>query len=180
MPLVLGLIALVFLTACSSTPRTLRLAEQIPHFQADYVPTEGDSMAGPLAELEQRLTDWGIAIGDLPPTVGGVGLSSLPARQILLRPGLPVNARFEVLAHEAGHLLQPVTLGNHEVGQVFAELVGVGIQQYYGSTTAEEVAALYLAQFKHAFGAERYLRRDIDYAVKALTGQVPMPVLRNP
>jgi hypothetical protein len=169
--------ACVLLSACA--PKTLRLAEQINHFAADYQPTPGDSMRAPLEALEKRLADWGVTVGEIPPTFGGIGLASAENRTILLKPGLSVNARFEVLAHEAGHLLQPPTLGDQAVAQLFAELVGVGVQKFYGSQTAELVAARYLAQFKYAFAAEKHLRTDIQYAVEALTGQRPLPAWKE-
>lgn len=172
------LVVTLAVVAVGCTPKTLRMAEQISHFAADYQPTPGDDMAGPLAELEQRLTAWGVTIGDLPPTVGGVGLASARDRSILLRPGLSPNARFEVLAHEAGHLLQSPGVTDL-YAQLFAELVGVGVQRFYGSTTAEKVAARYLASMKHTFPAYQWMKRDIAYAVRCLTGQEPMPQWRD-
>jgi hypothetical protein len=176
-PSLLAILLLPLAVSVNCAPRTLRMAERILALEANYIPTEGDEMAAALDELSGRLTAWGITIVDLPPTMQGVGRASLDARTIWLRPELSPNGRFEVLAHEAGHLLQSPGL-DEPTAQLFAEMVGVGIQQFYGSKTAEDVAARYLAGHKHVFGAYRWLRRDIQYAVLALTGQVPMPTFR--
>jgi hypothetical protein len=157
-----------------AAPKTLRLAERIPALAADYQPTDGNRMAGPLAELEQRLESWGVAIEDMPPDMPGFGRASRQARTIWLRPELSPDARFEVLAHEAGHLFQAPAL-DPQTGQLFAEMVGVGVQKFYGSKTAEDVGAAYLSAFKHLFGSYRWMKRDIEYAVACLTGRQPLP-----
>lgn len=168
---------LLLLGSCvgCGSPRVLRMAEECSHFQAAYTPTPGDDMAGPLRELSQRLTTWGVSITDLPAGAPGFGYANLVERSITLNPSLSVNGRFEVLAHEAGHLFQPPGLQDAATAQLFAELVGVGVQRHYGSTTAERVAAQYLCAYKWTFASEKHLRADIDYAVRALTGQVDMP-----
>lgn len=176
--MLVGVVALLAVSGCG--PRALRLAQDLSHFEATYIPSTGDTMAGPLAELTARLERWGVTLGELPAVFSEVGLTYRADRRILLRVGLSVDARFEVLAHEAGHLLQPPALDDDAVAQLFAELVGVGVQKFYGSRTADRTAAAYLAQFKWTFAMEPYLRRDIDYAVKVLTGQVPLPQWLEP
>jgi hypothetical protein len=167
-------LGLMFFGGCA--PKTLRMAARINHFAASYIPTPGDEMAGPLAELEKRLTGWGITISDLPAMAPYSGIADAQSRTIQLKPGLSVNARFEVLAHEAGHLFQPPALDSgSQVGQLFAEMVGVGVQKFYDSKTAEKVAAPYLAQLKFAFPSYRWMKHDINYAIRCLTGQEPMP-----
>jgi hypothetical protein len=168
----------VGLSACA--PRVLYMAERISHFEATYDETPGDSMAPAFYDLHRRLTDWGVTIGDLPPEAPYAGIAYGQHKTILLKPRMSINAKFEVLAHEAGHLLQPPAIeAGSQVGQLFAELVGVEVQKFYGSTTAEKVAAPYLAQMKYAFPAWRWMKRDIAYAVKALTGQIPLPAWRD-
>jgi hypothetical protein len=173
-----ALLLALLLTGCaSSSARVLQRASEISHFAAGYTPTPGDDMAGPLAELTTRLEAWGVRVEDLPETPGRpmVGLASLEYRVVQIQRGLSVNARFEVLAHEAGHLLQPPGLQDRAVAQLFAELVGVGIGKFYGAKHCEEIAAIYLASFKYVFGAEPHLRRDITYAIEAMTGQRALP-----
>jgi hypothetical protein len=175
---VVALVALCGLSACA--PKTLRMASRISHFAATYEPTPGEEMADALADLQTRLTTWGITLGDLPPTSPNVGVADAHGKTILIRAGLSVNARFEVLAHEAGHLLQPPSMESGSMhGQVFAEMVGVGVQKFYGSKTAEKVAAAYLAQMKYAFPAYKWMKHDIDYAIRCLTGQEPLPKWRD-
>jgi hypothetical protein len=172
------IIALWFVYGCASHP-VLERARNMSHFAASYEPTPGDEMKPALDALTKRLQLWGIRIIPTMPNDHVHGRASLEHRIIQLHPALSVNGRFEVLAHESGHLFQPPALNDPAVAQVFAELVGVGIQRYYGSKTCEDVAARYLAQFKWAFSSYRYLEKDIDYAVKALTGQIDMPAWRE-
>jgi hypothetical protein len=176
--LAVGFLAILGCLGC--TPRVLRMAEARSHFDARYIPTDGDSMRAPFLDLAGRLERWGITIADLPEQDGAFGRASLEQRTIWIKRSLSVNAQFEVLAHEAGHLLQPPALADDALSQLFAELVGVGVQHFYGSATADETGAAYLSQFKYTFGAARAMRHDIDYAVKALTGQVDLPEWRHP
>jgi hypothetical protein len=177
-----AVLCVVALSMVACAPTTLRLAEEISHFGAKYEPTPGDEMAAGLADLEQRLKAWGVRLVDLHPKVSYLGYAEAHTRTIYLQPWLSVNARFEVLAHEAGHFLQPPTIDEQTkmFGQLFAEMVGVGVQKFYHSKTAERVAAPYLAQMKYTFPAYKWMRRDIDRAVKALTGQIPLPEWRTP
>lgn len=171
-------LAAVFSLACA--PTLIRRATAIPHFHAQYVPTPGDDMAAPLLALTGRLEQWGLTITDMPADqVTGFGIAYLRERRILLNPALTINGRFEVLAHEAGHFFQPANLQDLAVAQVFAESVGVGVQRYYRSKTALDVGARYLAGWKDGFAAEKYLRAEIDYAIRALTGQTPLPQWRD-
>jgi len=168
--------AIACLTGCA--PALIRRSTAILHVDAGYEPTPGDEMGPAYLQLHDRLTRWGIEIHEQP--LRAYGLADLRRGVILIREGLPVNARFEVLAHEAAHLFQPPALEDSSTAQVFAELVAVGIAKHYGYARYLEISARYLAMHKHAFGGAKYLERDIAYAVKALTGQVPMPVRGTP
>ncbi|HXG88758.1 MAG TPA: hypothetical protein VNJ02_10515 [Vicinamibacterales bacterium] len=160
-------------------PSVIEMASKIPHHQATYEPTEGDSMQRALDELLTRVRSWGFEVTyveglALPSGHPIFGRIDSVAHQIELRTPMPVNATFEVLAHELGHLFGPPAL-DRATGQVFAELVGVGIAAHYGYSS-KRPAATYLAAFKHTFPSVAYLQADIDFAVKAATGQVPVRI----
>lgn len=175
------LLAAIIMALMGCAPVLIRRATAIPHFAAEYRPTPGDDMRPALLDLMARLEAWGVTIEDMPAdAIAGWGRAHLHERRIQLNPTLSINGRFEVLAHEAGHFFQPVALESNAVSQMFAESVGVGVQRHYGSKTAIDVGATYLAGLKEGFPAEPYLRRDIDYAIRALTGQVPFPQWREP
>lgn len=160
-------IALAALAGACAHP-VLHLASTIPHHQATYTPTEGDSLQRPLTDLVTRLAGWGIAV-EQADGLSAFGDFTPSLRRIRLRSGLPVNAQFEVLAHEIGHIFAPRAL-DEATGQLFAEIVGYEIARFYGHD-ASLVSALYLAQMKHTFGAYRWLKTDIDFAVRAATGR---------
>jgi len=163
--------AIACLTGCA--PTVVRRSLQIPHFESGYEPTAGDEMGSAYLQLHDRLTQWGIAIHEQP--LRQFGLADLRRGVILIREGLPINARFEVLAHEAAHLFQPPALEDSSTAQVFAELVAVEIAKFYGHDGYVDISARYLAMHKHAFASVKYLERDVAYAVKVLTGQRPLP-----
>lgn len=148
----------------------LSMAEKIPFHAASYEPTSGDSAAKPLADLLARVCSWGMTVEYL--EMSAFGRYIRPAHTIQLREGLSVNAQFEVLAHELGHVFAPPAIDDM-TGQVFAELVGVEIAKFYGYES-KRIAAAYIAQFKHTFSAVKHMRVDLEFAVKAATGQVPV------
>lgn len=168
--------ALLMGLACGPSLRGRTLAR--PAWEATYTPTVGARMRGPLAALTARLAEGGITVT----VVEGLeahGLSYVPMRQIVLNAALSVDGRFEVLAHEAGHFFHP-GLADPSARELFAELVGVGVQEYYGSRTARTTAAGYLVLHKHAWATYPFLRRDIEEAVRVLTGRAPWPAAPHP
>lgn len=165
------------LFACGCAPSVIDLALEIPHFEARVVTFAGDDHADAARALEERLTAWGIRIIAYHPATADLGMADIELRAIFIHPSLSLNGRLQVLAHEGGHFLQPMSAwGDLAVSQVFAQLVSHGVCRYYGLTD-ELMFANYLAGYKHALASERYLRRDIQFAVEALTGRRPLPPL---
>lgn len=162
-------------------PTVLDLARKIPHTKAEWTPPHGDSMAAALADLEARVEGWGIEVryvydlrnqDEKSPTYGLPAYGTWLPREalLLIADGFEINARFEILAHEVAHILQP-RLIDEATSQVFAEVVAVAIAKHYGFDTRLSHAP-WLADRKHAFSAIPDLKVDIDLAVKAATGKV--------
>ncbi len=79
------------------------------------------------------------------------------------------TARLEVLAHEAGHRLQPpVFAPTSSESEVFAEAVEFLVCRAYGHDTLE-ISANYLAVHKGGLHVLHDYRMEIDYAVAVLT-----------
>lgn len=157
----------------------LQVAVTIPHGQAAYEPAAGDSMRAQLLELMARVRGWGFRlelVENLKDDRGrdAFGLVWHAQRLIQLRAGLSDNAAFEVLTHEVAHVFAPRTLDEF-AGEVFAELVMVGVCEYYGYTSTRN-PAVYLAAFKQTFPAMPPLKRDIELAIKAATGRARVTV----
>jgi len=169
-----GVFACLVSTACA--PSVLARATLIPAYSAGYAASEGEEMAGAVADLEARLRSWGVTIETLQPSDAAVGRALVAGgpRTIYLRPNMSANARLEVLSHEGAHLFQSPALEDRSTAEMFAELTSVGVCRFYGRDT-REIAAKYLAGFKSGFPAYEYLKRDIETAIKALTGQGPLP-----
>lgn len=76
-------------------------------------------------DLQARLERLGWAVQYKPGLAddcGCYGLTSFHSRDIYIEDALSWNARFAVLAHEAGHTLEPPRLTENQ-GEVFAEAV---------------------------------------------------------
>jgi hypothetical protein len=149
-------------------------ASRVPYWESTYVPTDGTRMTGALADLEARLSKGSVSIervAGLPP----LGACFPVERRILLRAELSPDGQFEVLAHEAGHLLQSPAIEDNSTSEMFAELVGVEIQSYYHSQTGEKTASGYLSVHKHAFAFYPILKPDIERAARIILGFAPWP-----
>ena len=177
------LLLCVSLWGCTATDRLMRRASAIPTWEAVYTPTTGDSFAGPYQALTARLIAHGIRVEEVPdlyqPATGAkvAGLTFRRSRLIQVEATYDLNARFEILCHEAGHLFHPQWLDS-TTAEVFAEIVSVRVQRFYGSKTALTVSAPYVAAYKSAFPAMRPMRVDLQKAVDALTGRATFELIR--
>ena len=163
----------VSLSACVSTWQ--RDALRFPSHQAQYVPPTTDKMAARLAEMHARVTGMGVEIV-VPDTAsqqfwGLSGITTDGQRRIVLTPGLSADAQFEVLVHEAAHLLQPGRLTEAE-REVFAERVMVAVCAHYGyRVNVSQRSSQYLAAAKTGFATQKLLAVDYRRAVRVLTGR---------
>jgi len=100
---------------------------------------------------------------------GYSGITYWETRQIAIDERLSWNARFEVLAHEAGHVLQPQGLTQIE-GEVFAEGVAYLVLRHYGHDRIE-LHAYYLAARKSGLDVLEHYATDIRHAARVLTAR---------
>ena len=98
-------------------------------------------------------------------TPGVAGLASREARIIAIDPTLSPNAALQVLAHEAGHILQPDGLSKAEA-EVFADAVA-----YLVTGDDVHVYGRYLAGSKQGLGVLKTYRREIEWAATVLSGR---------
>lgn len=162
----LGVI-LVAVTGCA--PSLRELAVKIPSHEASYTPTTGNTMAPALDALLGQLQSWGVEVR-YEQDMTGFGLTDMANRIIVLRADMPVNAAFEVLAHEAGHLFQPPSIELLAHAEAFAEAVAVGVAEHYNHPY-RHTAARYMAGIKTGLHILPDVKVDVEFAVKALTGQ---------
>lgn len=170
----------LLLSACAPSviDRTIALSPE-----SYYTPTPGSDMQPQMDRLIAVLKQGGYTVEVIPDlTLRGqpvFGLHDRFNRVISISGDLSVNSQFETLAHEAGHAFHSVALfqDSYSAAEVFAELVGNRVQRFYGSKTALTTSSTYLAKFKHALAFLPFLERDMEQAVKVLTGQAPWPVL---
>lgn len=168
----------LMLAGCAHTVTLIELASAIPAHEATWVPTPGEEMAGPLAEMKARAESWGFRFEPLPPGMGDTwGRISVPSRVVQVRDGLPVNAQFEVIAHELGHIFGPVSLAP-DASQVFAEMVAVGVAEYYGHVGYVNTSAKYVAMHKGGFHVAKYVEVDVKFAVRCITGREKFALMR--
>jgi hypothetical protein len=176
-------VVLVFsLIGCSSvTSQVAREATLVPMFASRYEPMKGDQWEWAYDELWGRLEAQGVTIEEVPnlrqPETGGEvwGLTYRLDHKIQIEATVDPNARFEILAHEAGHLFHNSGMSQAQA-EIFAESVGAGIQHFYGVPGAAKKSGDYLAGYKYGLPVLPYIRKDIDLAVKALTGQIEWKV----
>ena len=168
----LALVPLLVLNlACASAWQ--RDALRVPSHQAMYVPPTSATMAARLEELRARVLAWGVEI--VVPAAGDgqfwgmAGATGEGQRRIILSPELGVDGTFEVLAHEAAHLLQPGGLTEAQ-REVFAERVMVAVCDYYGYEASKR-SSQYLARYKTGFAQQAAIEVDYRRAVRVLTGQ---------
>jgi len=161
----------VALSAACAQSMTSRVLD-VPWMKADYTPSSGDSRTAELEDLKQRLFSWGVKIEFIDSTQL-MGQTIRAEKLIYLSSTLDVNAQLEVLAHEAGHLLQPISLTPDKAGEeVWAEMVSVGVLKFYGHD-GRQTSANYLAAYKSGLSILPFYKKDIELTVKILTGQVP-------
>jgi hypothetical protein len=164
---------LLFSLGCASRIDTVvSQASESPYWNSIYVPSEGTRMAQD--DLEARLRKGFVTVDrveKLPP----FGLCLPVERRILIRAELSIDGQFEVLAHEAGHLLQSPAIADNSLSETFAELVGVEIQAYYRSQTGQQTASKYLSVHKHAFVFLPIMKPDIIRAARIILGFEPWP-----
>lgn len=172
-----GIGVLVGLVAgCAARPHpVVRAAAKIPVRESRYVPPTTATMQAQLTALEQRLLGWGIVIHTVPKEemagrVGAAGRESPESPQeIWLEASLGVDARFDVLVHEAAHLFQPPgwTRGEREV---FAELVLFEVAKHHGRNTIPWNAP-YLANWKEYLHIVPWIQVDVAQATRILVGR---------
>jgi hypothetical protein len=181
-PLLLILVlwtAIAVLMVWGCAPSLQQRALEFSHEEARYVPPATAHMAKALAEVETRLTkDYGVTLEEAEseeemPLANAWGVADMEKRIISLPADLAPDARFEVLLHEAAHIFQPMTLPR-DVREVFAEVVMVKAAAYYG-WDASGRSARYLSQWKSGFAALPFLKKDVEDAVKTITGQKGAP-----
>lgn len=175
-----AVIVLVLSLLAGCAPSVVKRAVELDPNTA-YVPTEGDEMGSALKLLVERLEEGGYTVDIASPEAimmlnqgeRAYGLHFRGARRILLNSEVPINAQFETLAHEAGHAFHSPVLQMESYGaaEVFAELVGSRVQEFYGSKSARLTSSDYLARFKHNFAMVKFLQADMDKAVEVLTGK---------
>lgn len=100
---------------------------------------------------------------------GALGVTNRATRTIILRNDLSWNERLGVLAHEAGHVLQPASLDRVE-SEAFAEGVAYLVCRGFGRDDVW-FHANYLAQYKTGLHTLRDYRREIEWAARLLLGQ---------
>ena len=166
--MVLLIMSIAFtLTGCA--PSVRQIALRTPSHQAMYVPPTTATMAQPFAELKARVEGMGVTIAEIEEAGQFWGLADQRAKVIALSPDLGTDAKFEVLAHEAAHLFQPMGLSESE-REVFAERVMVEVCDFYGHD-ARGISGQYLGRYKSGFGAQKALAVDYRRAVRVLTGR---------
>lgn len=110
---------------------------------------------------------------DIDEAEGILGFTMLDTKQpraVVVDSKLHATARLEVLAHEAGHRLQPpVWDSNTSESEVFAQAVSYLVCLSYGHDTLDSSAA-YLAVHKGGLHVLTDYKLDIEYAVMVLSG----------
>ena len=173
------LLAACLFSLCSTDPldRLERDARAFSAWEASYdAPTGGDRLSEYLRLHRLVESVLGVRVqgfGAPPETSGAIGrmVTTDPdgtehvVRVIALNSTLSPNARLEVLAHEAGHLLQPPGLTDDE-GQVFADAVS-----YLVTRGNRRTYARYLSGHKSSLRVLKTYRREIQWAAKVLSGR---------
>lgn len=154
------------LAACASRPHpVIRAANDIPFTASGYDRPEGNDYLPALTDLEKKLNALDITIETVPEQGMGSaeGWADPQQRHIWIPKGISVNTRFEVLAHEAGHIYQPRVISKMGA-ELFAELVFWELARHYGIDATPRVAR-YLAGYKESLVFEPAFRADVKRAV---------------
>lgn len=168
--LFVGALAIVT-AACAARPHpVIREAQRIPFTASGYERIEGDEYTPALEDLTAKLTSLGVTIEDVPEEKmqGAEGATDPENRHIWMTSTFSPNTRFEVLAHEAGHLYQPRYISRNGA-EIFAELVFWELAKHYKIDVTRRVAR-YLAGYKEALVLEPALRIDVKNAVSLILG----------
>lgn len=169
-----GSVAAVAVLAGCAAPidAVVRTALRTPYEQAFYQPSTGDRHASALSRLEARLHALGVSVtyGPQNEGFGAVGMTSPDRKYVWLDERLEPNGRLEVLAHEAGHVLQPETLSGNE-SQAFAELVGATVCYRLGMDV-RKASGRWLGAYKAGLDGALAHRLEIDRAVAILLGEI--------
>jgi hypothetical protein len=150
-----------------------RRAREIPFIHATYQPTAGNDLYWQAQQLENVLAlALRVPVVYAQPTrmrtAAGLAFISPQQASIIIDSSLEWNARFEVLAHEAGHLFMPFTFApDSSESEVFAEAVSYLYSLKVGRDNLD-VSARYLARHKHALHVLTDYRTDIEYAIGVL------------
>jgi hypothetical protein len=161
------LIVACALSLCSSDPleKLERQTQSITYWQQSYDAPVGNSREQDFYKL-QRLVVSVLGVRLQAGTPDGIaGVTAREARIIALDPTLSPNAGLQVLAHEAGHVLQPYGLTKAE-GEVFADAVSMLVT---GDNV--QIFSHYLAGSKSGLGVLRIYRKEIQWAAKVLSGR---------
>ena len=161
-------IAACVLSLCSTDPldRLERQASSLTFWQQSYDAPSGTSREQDLLKLQRLVeTVLGVQVQQAGAPPGTAGVSSREHRIIALDGTLSPNARLQVLAHEAGHVLQPDGLSKQEA-EVFADAVSLLV-----TGDDAHVYSQYLAGSKSGLHALRTYRREIQWAARVLGGR---------
>lgn len=161
------LIVACVLLFCSADPldRLTRETQSYTAWEQSYDAPTGDSHARDLARLQRLVTTvLGVELQAGAPA-GIAGYTIREQRVISLDPTLSPNAQFQVLAHEAGHVLQPAGLSTPEA-EVFADAVA-----YLVSGDETKTFSRYLSGSKSGLHVLKTYRREIQWAAKVLGGK---------
>jgi hypothetical protein len=161
------LIVACALSFCSQDPldRLEHQTQSITYWQQSYDAPVGNSREQDFYKL-QRLVVTVLGVRLQAGTPDGIaGATAREERIIAIDPTLSPNAGLQVLAHEAGHILQPEGLTKAE-GEVFADAVSMLV-------TGDNVKVFshYLAGSKSGLGVLKIYRREIYWAANVLSGK---------
>lgn len=173
--LLLGL-ALVLSTSCAPSVRDLAMAR--PAAMGDYSPPEGATLQMALDRLTAKVGEMGVGVQRVEESGGLVGRLASHRRVIYLSSELGVDASFEVLAHEAGHLFHPSYL-TKSMSEVFAETIAWKLALRWGYDMRRS-SGRYLASYKDGLDAERIFKQEIQEAVEVLLGAKAIPQWLRP
>lgn len=152
-----------------ATLRNLDDAARANHWQqAGLAFPQGDEMYWPAQELIITLQFTLGATIEFVPLEEDAGRTAMKERLIQIDEKLHWNARFETLAHEGGHLLQPPGLGQSE-RETFAEAVSYLVGGKFKHDSLFE-AAKYLAVHKDALHILTDYGDEIRQAASVLAG----------
>lgn len=169
---VLVLVVAISLGACASVGQLQRDVRAHAVVQAGYVPTGTDLAEGRYLLFKDFVTRlFGVQVIEaIPPNDREAGAADLSQRLILINATMPFDAKFETLAHEAAHLLQPPNLTSAEA-QAWADTVAHYVCREWGLKN-EAATVAYLALFKSAvFAIQTQYEVDLNWAVSVLSGR---------